>query len=139
MSVRKGERNKNKLEVLNAYVAYTDYVISMCANDKIIPKSKRFIYAYKIIDECIEAEGYITAANEIRYIRYPIDYELRREYQLRALSSVGKINRWLDRAYVYHHIPGNKIDFSQHLLEPLLELLNGWIKSDEETYGNLLG
>lgn len=65
MSVRKCDRNEGKLQVLNLSLNLAVYTLQICHNEKVFPKSQRWIMTQRIVNECLDAVTCIRRANAV--------------------------------------------------------------------------
>lgn len=128
MSVRKGDRNEGKLQVLNKARALKTYTIDRA---KTFPKSTRWIYAAPIVNEIRAACISIRHANSVHFpSEYQKDNEYRRREQILAHASLDALLDLIEDAYAAHYISGDQLDYWTGLVVEADELLKAWIKSD---------
>ena len=65
MTVRAGERKEGKLQVLNLSLQLATYTLQICRNEKVFPKSQRWIMTQRIVNECLDAVTCIRRANAV--------------------------------------------------------------------------
>lgn len=138
MSVRKGDRDENKLEVLNDLRILSEYTIQICRNEKIFPKSSRWIMAQRIVNECLEAVTCVRHANSAyvgddfmkdRILEYRIAEQMKAHSHLDAMLSL------IDIAYGTFGIEGRKIEYWTGLVLTADDRLKAWMKGDKARHG----
>ena len=133
MSVRQGDRQQGKLQVLDLSRNLTKYSITACKNEKIFPKSQRWIMSQRIVNEAIDATTCIRRANAT-YVNDEQTYKYRRGEQLKAHASLNALLTLIDIAYDSFDIETRKIAFWTKLVVDTDEKLKTWMKSDKERY-----
>ena len=66
MSVVKGKRKENDLQVIKELRELASHTIKCCGNESVFPKSKRWLYTQRITNEAIDALSCAVRANSIR-------------------------------------------------------------------------
>lgn len=129
MSVRKGDRGESKLDVLNWCRILSAYTVQACRNEKIFPKSSRWIMAKPIIDECISAMTCIRRANAADLYEQT---EYRRNQQAEAYCHLEALLSLINLAYDSFNIDGTKIEtWTGHAVNTE-NTLRAWMKSDRQ-------
>lgn len=129
MSVRKGDRGESKLEVLNWARILAAYTVQACRNEKIFPKSSRWIMAKPIVDECVSALTCIRRANAADLYEQP---EYRRSQQAEAYCHLEALLSIINLAYDSFSIDGAKIEtWTGHVVNTE-NTLRAWMKSDRQ-------
>jgi len=140
MSVRKGDRSESKLEVLNDCRILAEYTIQICRNEKIFPKSSRWIMSKRILDECLEAISCIRRANAV-YVgdkqSFKLNFEFRYQQQMQAHAHLDTLLTLVDLAYNTYNIEGRKIEYWTGLILEADDKLKAWMKADKERYNNI--
>jgi len=129
MSVRKGERGETKLKVLDLMRILSTYTIQAARNEKIFPKSSRWIMAKPIVDECVSALTCIRRANAANLEE---SYDYRRSQQSEAYCHLEALLSLIDLAYNSFDIESHKIEvWTGHVIDVEVALA-AWKKSDKE-------
>ena len=135
MSVRKGDRSETKLEVLNVIRQLAAYSMGICKNEKIIPKSSRWIMSQRIVNECLDAYSCVRRANAV-YVTNNLEYNYRHEQQVEAHAHIDALLGLIDIAYGMYSIESRKIEYWTGLAIQADDALKKWTKSDTERYLN---
>lgn len=140
MAVRKSERSESKLEVLNKAKILTEYTLRICRNEKVFPKSSRWIMSQRIVNECLDAISCIRRANAT-YIGdgNRISCEYRRVQQNEAHAHFDALLTLIDLAFNVFDIEGRKIEYWTGLVLDADDALKAWSKSDKERIGKITG
>lgn len=129
MSVRKGDRGETKLEVLDWCRILSTYTVQACRNEKIFPKSSRWIMAKPIVDECISAMTCIRRANAADLYEQS---EYRRNQQTEAYCHLEALLSLINLAYDSFGIEGGKVEtWTGHVIHTE-NTLRAWMKSDRQ-------
>lgn len=129
MSVRKGNRQEGKLQVLNAARELKEYSLNALRNDKIFPKSTRWLYAIPISNAVRDACLCIRRANSV-YVKIHEEYIYRHMQQVEAHAHLDSLLDLLDDAYQAHYLSGDKVEFWTGLVLKTDDLLKAWMSSD---------
>lgn len=100
-------------------------------NDNIVPKRWRPVFTFPIIEKVIALIDNITAANTI-YPQNMREYEMRREYQTKAIITVEQIIQLLQFMLTTLPICADKFQPVTELLMKEGALLRGWRKADNK-------
>lgn len=139
MSVRTGDRSEGKLGVLNEIRKLGEYTIQICRNEKVFPKSSRWVMAKPIVDECIGALSCVRRANAVFVDENHIeDYKYRRSEQVKAHSHLDAMLSLIDLAYTSFGIEANRIEYWTGLVLYADDKLKAWMKSDKERYEKMM-
>lgn len=133
MSVRTGDRGETKLLVLDKARLLKEYSINKVRSDKNFPKSTRWLYAQPIAVATREVCSNIRCANSIR-ATCDEEYNLRREYQLKAYAVVHVLYECVEDCFVCNYIDDDSIYYWLNLIEETEESLRNWIRSDKKKY-----
>jgi hypothetical protein len=133
LAVPEGKRTKSKLEVQTKAIELLNYTTSICSNEKIFPKRHRWDISGRIVESAWMIHDDINTANSI-FVSAKIDYEMRREHQIRALAYTARLLGQIDFAYVKFHIESRRIKYWTQLVVDERELLKRWKKSDSNRY-----
>ncbi len=133
MSVRKGDRSKGKLQVLNKARELKSYSLGIIKNEKYFPKSTRWLYASPIVEEVRLACVCIRHANSV-YVTNDEEYKYRRMEQVKAHANLDALLDLIDDAYDAGYISGKQVEYWTGLILQTDDLLKAWIKSDKEKY-----
>lgn len=141
MSVRTGDRSEGTLGVLNEIRKLGEYTLQICKNEKVFPKSSRWVMAKPIVDECISALSCVRRANAV-YVQKEtarLDYEYRRSEQVKAHSHLDAMLSLIDLAYTSFGIESSRIEYWTGLVLKADDMLKSWMKSDKERYTKQMG
>lgn len=141
MSVRKGERSQGKLQVLNLAKHCCVYSLSLCRNERVFPKSQRWLITSKVANEAVEALTCIRRANSVLITLGPNmeeEYRYRSSQQLEAHAHLEALLSLIDVSFALNNIEPDRIQFWTKLIVDTDEKLKAWIRSDKERYFNLL-
>jgi len=133
LAVPEGKRTESKLAVQTKAVEMANYTITICSNENNFPKRYRWCLTNKIVDTAIEIMNDINTANSI-YVSTKNDYELRREFQTKALAYTARLLGLMELAYVRFNIEDKRIRYWTQLVVDTRELIKKWKKSDSNRY-----
>ena len=131
MSVLKNNRGESQMEFYHTATLARAELTRFVMNDNIVPKRWRPVFTFPIIEKVIALIDNITAANTI----YPQDmreYEMRREYQTKAIITVEQIIQLLQFMLTTLPICADKFQPVTELLMKEGALLRGWRKADNK-------
>ena len=137
MSVRVGDRQQGKLQVLNKARVLKRYTLAVLKNDKYFPKSVRWMYAQPIHQEMRAACSCIRRANAVRVsdtINKENEYKHRRMQQVEAYAHLEALLDLIDDVYLARYISGRQAEHWTQLIVETEEYLMAWVRSDAERY-----
>lgn len=136
MSVAKSKQTEGKLLVVTKARELATYTIKICSNEKNFPKRYRWCITAKTVDCAIDVSSNVNAANSI-YVNddNKKDYQLRRQYQTKALAETYALLSMIDIAYSVFSIESKRIEYWTRLVNEVQVLLRNWRKSDYDRYG----
>ena len=137
MSVRVGDRQQGKLQVLNKARVLKRYALAVLKNDKYFPKSVRWMYAQPIHQEMRAACSCIRRANAVRVsdtINKENEYKYRRMQQVEAYAHLEALLDLIDDVYLARYISGRQAEHWTQLIVETEEYLMAWVRSDAERY-----
>lgn len=137
MSVRIGDRQQGKLQVLNKARVLKRYTLAVLKNDKYFPKSVRWMYAQPIHQEMRAACSCIRRANAVRVsdtINKENEYKYRRMQQVEAYAHLEALLDLIDDVYLARYISGRQAEHWTQLIVETEEYLMAWVRSDAERY-----
>lgn len=137
MSVVKSKRGKPRLEVITKAIELSSYTIHICSNEKNFPKRYRWCITNKIVDYTIEICNNLNMSNSI-YVSTKSDYQLRKQYQSKALVSTYALFTMMDIAYRTFSIDDDRMEHWTGLVLDIQNLTRSWIKSDSDRYKTLI-
>lgn len=137
MAVVKGERTEGQLQVLDKMRVLAAHTFTKCKQEKIFPKSSRWMLAKPIMDECLGALTAIRRANAVFVGTDPVSWRYRRSQQIEAHSHIDALMTLLDLAYNTFHIDPKQMSYWIQLTLETDDKLKAWMKSDKERYGHL--
>lgn len=137
MSVRTGDRTQGKLQVLDLAMKLCVHTLQLCKNDKLFPKSQRWLLTSKIANEATEAMMCIRRANATMVDE--AHYETRRQYragqQMEAHARLASLIALIDVAYGMNStIGGDRVEYWTRLIVETDERLKAWMRSDSKRY-----
>ena len=131
MSVLKNNRGESQMEYYHTATLARAELTRFVMNDNIVPKRWRPVFTFPIIEKVIALIDNITAANTI-YPQNMREYEMRREYQTKAIITVEKIIQLLQFMLTTLPICADKFQPVTELLMKEGALLRGWRKADNK-------
>ena len=137
MSVRVGDRQQGKLQVLNKARVLKRYTLAVLKNDKYFPKSVRWMYAQPIHQEMRAACSCIRRANAVRVsdtINKENEYKYRRMQQVEAYAHLEALLDLIDDVYLARYISRRQAEHWTQLIVETEEYLMAWVRSDAERY-----
>lgn len=133
MSVRVGDRELGKLQVLNAARELKKYSLDRIRGEKEFPKSTRWLFANPIAQAVRGACANIRYANSI-FVTMPEEYKERRLAQDRAYGYLETMFDLIEDAYLAGYITSERVGVWAELVNKTEILLKHWMKSDKEKY-----
>lgn len=130
MSVRVGDRSEGKLQVLCAAKDLCKYTRQVCKNEKVFPKSQRWIMTQKIVNESLDAMTCIRRANTAR-LDQDEEKVYRKAQQMEARCHLDALLSLIDLAYEAFGIETYRIEHWTELVQATLLLLKAWSKSEK--------
>ena len=137
MSVRKGDQEQGKLQVIEASKVMTKYTYER-VKDKTFPKADRWIMPKKIWDEVCDAHTKIVRANRLR-IDVAEEAPERLRLQKEAFGHLDAADSLIDICHVTGVISDDRADYWSGLVSHTLELAQRWHKKDVKTAGSCHG
>ncbi|MCM1234044.1 MAG: hypothetical protein NC489_28400 [Ruminococcus flavefaciens] len=131
MSVLKNNRGESQMEFYHTATLARAELTRFVMNDNIVPKRWRPVFTFPIIEKVIALIDNITAANTI-YPQNMREYEMRREYQTKAIITVEQIIQLLQFMLTTLPICADKFQPVTELLMKEGALLRGWRKADNK-------
>lgn len=133
MTVRAGERKEGKLQVLNLSLQLATYTLQICRNEKVFPKSQRWITTQRIVNECLDAVTCIRRANAV-LAQDEQSVAYRRAQQTEAHSHIGALLTLIYLAQMAFGIELHRVQHWTKLAVDTDDKLKAWIKSDKGRY-----
>lgn len=99
MTVVKSKRGESDLTVVTKARELASYTLHICSNEKNFPKRYRWCITSDIVKDALEIHRNIRKANAV-YVSIKSDYDTRRQYQNKAISSIDALLGDMDIAYV---------------------------------------
>lgn len=136
MSVRVGDRDQGKLEVIEANKLLIRYTYERII-DKTFPKAERWIMPKSIWDATQHAHMCILLANSIRVTNKE---EAKRRILLseEAIGYLDEVICLIDTCHVLGKIPENKANHWTDIATKAQTTAKGWLKSQRNTYAEFL-
>lgn len=129
MSVRVGDRSEGKLQVLRAANDLCKYTLQICRNEKVFPKSQRWIMTQRIVNESLDAMTCIRRANTAR-LDQDEEKAYRRSQQMEARCHLDALLSLIDLAYGAFGIETYRVEHWTELVNSTILLLRAWSKSE---------
>ena len=137
MSVRKGDREQGKLEVINASGLLLDYTYDRVKDRNIFPKTERWLLPKAILDAAVGARSCIIGANGIRVESTEEAHErLLKEKQ--AIGHLEALEALIDLCNLKEIIDDSRTYYWTGLVVTTMKKLKGWLKSDRRRYKEFL-
>ena len=133
MSVRKCDRNEGNLQVLNLSLNLAVYTLQICHNEKVFPKSQRWIMTQRIVNECLDAVTCIRRANAV-LVQDEQGRAYRHAQQIEAHSHIGALLSLIDLAHRVFGIELRRVEHWTRVAVETDDKLKAWMKSDKERY-----
>lgn len=136
-SVRKGDRQQGKLEVLNLATNLCTHTLQLCRNEKLFPKSQRWILTQKIANEAVDALACIRRANATLVDGEDIDerHRYRSGQQTEAHAHLGALYALVDIAYnMNSSIDGDRVAYWTQLIMDTDDKLKAWARANNNDY-----
>ena len=130
MSVVKSKRAQGRMRVITKSHELAEHTIRICSNEKNFPKRYRWCITAKIVDSAIEISSNLERANAI-FVKTQKDYELRREYQLKALAETYSLHNMMRLSFDFFGFDTDKMCYWTMLLRDTRNLIRNWIKSEQ--------
>lgn len=136
MSVVKGKRKENDLQVIKELRELASHTIKCCGNESVFPKSKRWLYTQRITNEAIDALSCAVRANSIRVSEDDEDNTYRYRYmqQVEANAHLESLEVLLSFAYEILPVEGKRIEYWVGLIVSARTKLQAWIRADRKRY-----
>lgn len=131
MGVLKNKRGESQMEFYHTATLARAELTKFVMNDSIVPKRWRPVFTFPIIEKVITLIDNITAANTI-YPQSMHEYEMRRDYQTKAIITVEQIIQLLQFMLSTLPVSADKFQPVTELLMKEGALLRGWRKADNK-------
>lgn len=132
MSVEKSKRGEGKLLVITRANELAAYTIKICSNEKNFPKRYRWCISNKLVEAALSINNNIVAANSVYVADDEQAYNLRRQYQTKALAETYALLSMIDIAYRTFGVESGRVEFWTHLTKEVQALLRNWRKSESK-------
>lgn len=144
MSVVKGKREQGKLQVLELAMTLSAYTLNICKNEKVFPKSYRWLLTQKIVNETIEAQNCIRRANAIRLPQENTEfgrksYEYRLTQQNAAYAHYEALLGMIDLAFNALSISSDRVEYWTGCVVEVEDKLRAWAKADKKRVSKVFG
>ena len=137
MSVVSGKRDQGRLKVLDRSYELCKYTLSIVRNEKVFPKSYRWLLSQKIVDEAVDALGCIKRANATK-VQCTSDYEYRHNQQVRAYAHLEALLTLVDLAFNVLNISADRVEYWTGLVLETEKCLTNWGRSDKQRYSEYI-
>ena len=131
MGVLKNKRGESQMEFYHTATLARAELTRFVMNDDIVPKRWRPVFTFPIIEKVIALIDTITAANTI-YPQSMHEYEMRRDYQNKAIITVEQIIQLLQFMLSTLPVSADRFKPVTELLMKEGALLRGWRKADNK-------
>lgn len=128
MSVVSGKRKEGKLQVLRVARELVVYTLRACKNEKIFPKSYRWMMTQKIVNEAMDLLGCIRRANATM-ADTEANYQYRHQQQSEAFAHVEALLSFIDVAYEVLGIDSRKVEHWTGMAVETESKLQAWSRS----------
>jgi len=136
MSVISGKRQQGRLVVLNHAYELCKYTLSVLKNEKVFPKSYRWLLNQKIADECVNALSCIRRANAVN-VKSKQNYEYRHNQQMKAYAHLEALLGLIDVAFNVLAIDADRVEYWTGLILETEKCLANWARSDKRRFEDL--
>lgn len=103
-------REANELDVLTKARQLTEYIFTICKNEKQFPRRDRWMLTADILHEAAHVLAHVRRANAVR-VTTAEDYIQRRSEQVAALSSLDALMGYAGLAYTVLHLSGDRAEY----------------------------
>lgn len=137
MSVRKGDRTQGKLEVLRLANELATYTLTICKNEKLFPKSQRWLLTQKIANEAVDTLACIRRANATLVSGPEAEdrFRYRHGQQTEAHAHLGAMYALADLAYSLNsQIGPDRMEHWTSLISDTDEKLKAWQTANTNDY-----
>lgn len=137
MSVRVGDRQKGKLQVLNKARVLKRYTLALLKSDKYFPKSVRWLYAQPIQQELRGACTCIKRANATyvtESVTQDLEFQYRVSQQIEAFAHLEALLDLIEDVYLAKYISGRQAKHWTQIIVETEQLLKAWERSDKQAY-----
>ena len=136
MSVRVGDRDEGKLQVLEASKNLIRYTYERCV-DKTFPKAERWLIPQSIWKEVYSAHSKIVQANKIR-VTNKSEAEQRILLSEESLGHLDELMFLIDICHVLGKISDDRAEYWTGLVYKAQDLDVKWIKAQRTDYSEFL-
>ena len=133
MAVRKGDQEQGKLQVIEHMKGLLRYTHDRVKDNKIFPKSERWLMAKDIWDAARDANRYIIRANRI-VVENRGDAETRLRYEKLAIGCLDELNSLIDTAHMLGQISADRAGYWTMLTTDTEHLALAWMKANRRSY-----
>ena len=137
MSVRKGDRTQGKLEVLKLATNLCIYTMQLCRNEKIFPKSQRWLLTQRIINEALDGMTCVRRANATLVgegTSAADNFRYRHGQQVEAHAHYGALYSLVDLAYNMGYIDSGRVENWTAMISDTDDKLKAWMRSNQNDY-----
>lgn len=136
MSVPVGKREEGKLQVLLEAQQLASYTLHICKNEKVFPKSYRWLLTQKIVNEALDVMSCVRRANAVR-VESRQDYLYRHQQQVEAHAHIEALLGLIDLAYAALSIDGKRIEYWTGLAISADNTLRKWTSAYKTRYKDM--
>lgn len=136
MSVRKGDQDEGKLQVIEAAKNLLTYTYDKCIG-KTFPKAERFLMPSSIWYEAQQAHGKLIRANRLK-VTNKLEAEERLLLEEEAIGHLDELNYLIDACHTIKKITDDQAEYWSGLSTDTQKLALKWLKSQREDYKEFL-
>ena len=117
--------------MLTCAEALSRYTMTICRNEKVMPKSQRWLLTQRIVGAALGAVECITKANSAP-LNEPVGVAMRYIWQLQARANLRTLLTLLDLAHAAFGLELHRVEHWTELTVETDKCLSAWIKSDRQ-------
>ena len=110
-----------------------EYTIRICKNEKVFPKSDRWLITSRITMKAEEIMEHAREANDIRVDSFE-DYMSRHGHQIAAHGCCESLLSLIEISYRVIGLEGSRVEYWTKLIVELEDLIQRWIRSDRDRF-----
>lgn len=110
-----------------------EYTIRICKNEKVFPKSDRWLITSRITAKAEEIMEHAREANDIRVDSFE-SYMERRKHQIAAHGCCESLLSLIEISYKVIGLEGSRVEYWTGLIVELEELIQRWVRSDKDRH-----
>lgn len=134
MSVEVSKRGRSKFEILVKADSLAVYTLRICSNENNFPARYDKAITNDIMSTVKEIVICVTLANDIRVDDTENGYQMRRDYQERAIYKCNMLLVLIRLAIPIFHISSRRIAYWGRMIINVRESIKSWKQSDRRRY-----